>query len=85
MSKEIQRKANLAQKASSLTSGLADLLSFASAHCTTSFVAAGLSVLATAATLAQPLVVGSVLEAIQEGHSLLIPAGMLSALFGVGG
>lgn len=84
MSKKIQHKANLAQKASSLTSGLADLLSFASAHRTTLFIATGLSILATAATLAQPLVVGRVLEAIQEDHSVLVPAAMLSALFVVG-
>ena len=84
MSKEIEHKANPAHKANSLTSGLSDLLSFASARRTTLFVAAGLSVIATAATLAQPLVVGSVLEAIQEGHPVLIPAAMLSALFIVG-
>ncbi len=84
MSKKIQHKGNLAKKVSSLTGELADLLSFASAHCTTLFIAAVLSVLATAATLAQPLVVGRVIEAIQEDHSVLIPAGMLSALFVAG-
>ena len=84
MSKRTQHKGNLAKKVSSLTSELADLLSFATAHRTTLFIAAGLSVLATAATLAQPLVVGRVLEAIQEDHFVLVPAGMLSALFVVG-
>lgn len=84
MSEETGYKGNPAQKTRSLTNGVADLLSFASAHRTTLFVAAGLSILATAATLAQPLVVGRVIQAIQEGHSVFIPAGMLSALFVVG-
>ena len=84
MSKRIQHKGNLTKKVSSLTSELADLLSFATAHRKTLFIAAGLSVFATAATLAQPLVVGRVIEAIQEDQSVLIPAGMLSTLFVVG-